>query len=419
MSAVTHWTAQQQKCVPAAAAGVTVTPSGTAFNNSSWVQVTSGIGHNIAICAIVVNNNNITADYRIDLGKGAASSETVIGTVTNHVEAGAGGNVCEFRPPILLNANTRLAVRMRKSGTSTTTWSFKVVYFEFPDPFFEADLTALSTMTAAVKVDRNLDVDMAALCTMTAALKPNRNVEADLTALCTMAVRIQVERRIQAALSATADMLCALTVIDAVTEFEADLTADCNMTAEFDVLRRIQAALSATCTMAVDLDFTRRIQAALTATAALTAAVSVDRRLVAALAATADLLVRLKVERPLEADLTADANFNATVEFSRCFEALLTATADLTAQHHVDRNVAADLQADAMPALFLRVDRPLQATLEVTALPDTDLTLAHLVVFSPRFQAWIVPGLGIRYQVPGFPAGWIPREFGTVWNIPG
>lgn len=154
MSAYSNWTTRPQRVLPSAAAGVSVTPNATAFNNSSWVELTTGFSFPIIIVGVSVNNAAVVAEYRVDLGSGAASSEVVIGTLMNSIESDVGFDFLEFRIPVFLAANTRLSVRLRKSGTSVTPWLFKIAYFEV-DPLNVAHASAVPYMgTQYLKIQR-------------------------------------------------------------------------------------------------------------------------------------------------------------------------------------------------------------------------------------------------------------------------
>lgn len=134
MGSVTQYTTQPQLVVPSAAAGVTVTPSGTAWVNSAYVELTAGIANDIILVGVLSQVDIAAfATYNIEIGKGAATSETVAGTILGHSEAGTVFSGMElFGIPIFVAANTRLAVRVRKAGTETLTWTMKLVYYELP-----------------------------------------------------------------------------------------------------------------------------------------------------------------------------------------------------------------------------------------------------------------------------------------------
>lgn len=123
-------------CVPNGANGVSVTPNGTAWANSSWVELTSGIANPIAIAGITVTTASFNATQAIDveweLGTGAGGAETAITSIRHNT--GSTGNCRQvwmlFNGIYTLAASTRVAVRMRKNGTNTTAWRVSLLYYD-------------------------------------------------------------------------------------------------------------------------------------------------------------------------------------------------------------------------------------------------------------------------------------------------
>src|SRR3990167_7839921 len=132
MASYTNYTTQAPTVVPSAVAGVSITSSGTGWANSSWVELTTGIANPIVCCAVIVNPP-VDEEFEIEIGKGDAASEVVVGTVHGVSEVLGGGAVpCRFRIPIEVAASTRIAVRLRKTFSTTTVWTAKLVYYENP-----------------------------------------------------------------------------------------------------------------------------------------------------------------------------------------------------------------------------------------------------------------------------------------------
>jgi hypothetical protein len=74
----------------------------------------------------------VPRDIEVDLGTGAAASETVVTTFRTHV-GGIGDSYVTMVPltyPLLVRSGNRLAVRMRGSGTATTAYVFAVNYLD-------------------------------------------------------------------------------------------------------------------------------------------------------------------------------------------------------------------------------------------------------------------------------------------------
>jgi hypothetical protein len=127
----TDYTAAGYYAVPTGAAGVSVTPNSTAWANSAWAEVTSGLEGQAGIAAIVLDGPVNDLWYEIDLGEGPSGSETVLATVK--AWKGSSEGVPLRLPALILVAPaTRLAIRLRKEGTSTTAWTGGAVQYYQP-----------------------------------------------------------------------------------------------------------------------------------------------------------------------------------------------------------------------------------------------------------------------------------------------
>jgi hypothetical protein len=128
-----QYTTTALKVAPSAAAGVTVTPSGTAWANSNWAQVIASTPAAIVVAGLVVGGGP-TVEFEFDIGQGAAGSETVVATISGNTESGASSPRWLPLPIPVDNiaAGQRVAVRVRKAGTSTTAYTVKLVYYEKP-----------------------------------------------------------------------------------------------------------------------------------------------------------------------------------------------------------------------------------------------------------------------------------------------
>jgi hypothetical protein len=128
-----QYTTTALKVAPSAAAGVTVTPSGTAWANSAWVQVIASTPAPIVVAGLVVGGGP-TAEFEFDIGKGAAGSETVVATISGNTKSGASSPRWLPLPIPVDNiaAGQRVAVRVRQSGTTATNYTVKLVYYEKP-----------------------------------------------------------------------------------------------------------------------------------------------------------------------------------------------------------------------------------------------------------------------------------------------
>lgn len=125
-------TAVAQEVAPPAAAGASITPANSAWTNSAWSQIIASTAAATTVYALVFHDAVTDVDFELDLGKGGAGSETVIATVAGHdVNAlyYSTIRVLEFRIPLdNVPTSTRLAVRLRKEGTSTTAWRVRLLH---------------------------------------------------------------------------------------------------------------------------------------------------------------------------------------------------------------------------------------------------------------------------------------------------
>jgi len=123
-----------QKALPSAAVGVTLTPSATAWANSAWVQLTASSATAVTITGVSVNQGVVAVEFEIEIGNGAAGSEVVVTTFRGETR-GADHNQCMLPSQIAVDnipTATRIAVRMRKAGTSTAAWTASLLYLENP-----------------------------------------------------------------------------------------------------------------------------------------------------------------------------------------------------------------------------------------------------------------------------------------------
>ncbi len=126
-------TANPSLSLPSAATGVTLTPSGTAWANSAWAQITASTSSAIILAGIAFNPI-VAVEFEIDVGKGGAGSETVVTTFRGYLPATA-DTPCFLpleTPLDNIATATRVAVRMRKAGTSTTAWTCAILYYNKP-----------------------------------------------------------------------------------------------------------------------------------------------------------------------------------------------------------------------------------------------------------------------------------------------
>lgn len=130
------WTTTPRKVWPPAADNVSVTPIASNFGNSAWVQVVASTSAACLLAGVVVRPGVGNVNYEIDVGTGGAGSETVIATLIGAVASTLNAlGQSSLLLPIPIDAiatSTRVAVRLRKSGTSLTVWGVAVLYYEKP-----------------------------------------------------------------------------------------------------------------------------------------------------------------------------------------------------------------------------------------------------------------------------------------------
>ncbi len=121
-------TANPTLVAPSAAVGVTVTPGGVTWGNSSWVELSAGLT-DVAILGLVISAG-ATGELEFDVGIGAALSEVVIGTVACYrgtVNVGP-PTLLPFCVPIVAAGTNRFAVRVRRNSTGVTAFTAKLLY---------------------------------------------------------------------------------------------------------------------------------------------------------------------------------------------------------------------------------------------------------------------------------------------------
>ena len=131
------YTTTARKVEPPAANGIAVTPSGTAFTDSAWFEIDASTSAAWALAAIAFNPGlNQPFTFVFEVGVGAAGSEVTVATISGRLlaEATCQNHRLAWMVPIggRIAASSRVAVRMRKTGTDTTNWTVALEYFEEP-----------------------------------------------------------------------------------------------------------------------------------------------------------------------------------------------------------------------------------------------------------------------------------------------
>ena len=132
-------TAQVQAWYPPAANSTSAANTTTAWLAGAWVQMIASTASPIALTSWVTratNNCGGTDDQsELEIGTGGAGSEVVVGTFRWGGATESNGNFRQFpiRPAIDIPTSTRIAIRYRCSGTTSTTELFALGYVPNPD----------------------------------------------------------------------------------------------------------------------------------------------------------------------------------------------------------------------------------------------------------------------------------------------
>ncbi len=130
-----QWTTNAQFAAPAAAAGVSVTPANSAWTNSAWVTVLDPLPADCVLTSVIIETYGTTNHFELDIGLGGAGSEVVKTTLAGWCGDTSFNGPGAIRLPLPLDGLTsggRLAIRMRKPGTSVTAWVFSATYLQKP-----------------------------------------------------------------------------------------------------------------------------------------------------------------------------------------------------------------------------------------------------------------------------------------------
>jgi len=132
-----------QRAAPAAGANVTLTPSGTAWTSSAWVELIAAVGADSILTGLVVstawgNSSVVDNHWEIDVATGAAASEVVIATFKGRIR-GIFSDVqdsTQWIPTVLgidaIANGARLSARIRTGSTDTTVWTCAATYIHKP-----------------------------------------------------------------------------------------------------------------------------------------------------------------------------------------------------------------------------------------------------------------------------------------------
>lgn len=112
-----------------------IATNASAWVSGSWVEVDSSLPADRVLLGMTLASISVPVDAELDLGTGAAGSETVIHTVRHEMTDTVSGcsfawNLFAF--PLMLPASERFAVRMRCSRAAATTFNVNFLYAATP-----------------------------------------------------------------------------------------------------------------------------------------------------------------------------------------------------------------------------------------------------------------------------------------------
>lgn len=126
--------------------GVSITPSGSAFANSAYIQLTAGLSTEISLATVALQNTLASTEWELELATGGAGAEVPITMIReSSTSSGFGGPKMTPLPGIYpIGPTIRIAARLRKSGTSTVAKFVSVNYLGttlagIPDPTGDGD----------------------------------------------------------------------------------------------------------------------------------------------------------------------------------------------------------------------------------------------------------------------------------------
>lgn len=132
-------TTNRQYTAPAAADSVSITPSGSVWTNSAWVELLAATPAAAVLTGVIAGTRQpSTVHFEVDIGVGTAGAEVVIATVKGisyQLSATIIGAPLVFAFPLPIDAiasSARIAARVRTSSTNTTAFRVAVTYLLKP-----------------------------------------------------------------------------------------------------------------------------------------------------------------------------------------------------------------------------------------------------------------------------------------------
>lgn len=147
---------------PNGAAGVNVTPSGSAWANSNWFELISSLTDESAILGVSLRGVTDDIEWELDLGTGGAGAESFLTTLRSDTGDQLGYTNRYLPRPLPVPAGTRISCRLRKSNTLTTANVVYLLYIgdvallDVPEPDVET-LVATGVRSTQARIRGRID----------------------------------------------------------------------------------------------------------------------------------------------------------------------------------------------------------------------------------------------------------------------
>ena len=115
-----------------ATAAVAVTAAGSEGTGSyTEIIAANGVTNDFCVYGVVVGGAGANAgNWNGRIGTGAAASEVQIGAFAGYDQTKLSGETCLFPVPLLVAANTRIAVALSNTNASGRTFGVRVLYYD-------------------------------------------------------------------------------------------------------------------------------------------------------------------------------------------------------------------------------------------------------------------------------------------------
>ena len=255
----------------------------------------------------------------------------------------------------------------------------------------EADIAAVSTVTASLSKTAALDADIAAASTVTASLSKIAALDADIAAVSTVTASFEkLASLLDADIAAVSTVTASL---ERIRPLDAGIAAASTVTASLSKTAALDAGIAATSTVTASLERVRPLDAGIAATSTVTASLERIRPLDAGIAAASTVTVSLKGIRALDADITAASTVTVSLERIRPLDADIAATSSVV----VDFGVSEAIQS---LSAGIAAASTVSASMQKTAALSASINAVSTVQGSFALPGVFVDGLENDFEVP-------------------